>query len=140
VTTRSAIKGCGTNNWGKIAHQFTAQIADNLSGVAALKALNTKFTTTDEVASIAHAIVFMDVVKSYFEYRVTTLCGIPTVELTGTKEDWQKLRKGLALLDDLDLSPWRAQLDRIFVHFEPSRAPSTTAEDMVPLRAVSADS
>lgn len=111
-------KGCGTNNWGKIAHQFTAQIAENLSGVAAIKALNTKFTTTDEVASIAHAIVFMDVVKSYFEYRVTTACGIPTVELTGTKEDWQKLRKGLALLDDLDLSPWRAQLDRILLHFE----------------------
>ena len=79
-------KGCGTNNWGNIAHQFTAQMAENLSGVAALKALNTKFTTTDEVASIAHAIVFMDVVKSYFAYTLRSLCGIPTVELRAPKK------------------------------------------------------
>lgn len=93
-------------------------IGAKLNGVAAIKALNTQFSTTDEMARVAHASVFMDVVKSYFEYRVRTLCDIPSIELVGTKDDWQRLRRSLALLDDLELGVWRIQLDGILAHCE----------------------
>jgi hypothetical protein len=118
VRDDSLVRGSPNNDWGRIACTFTELIGAKLSGVAAIKALNTRFSTTDEMARVAHAIVFMDVVKSYFEYRVMTMCGIPTIELTGTKDDWQRLRKALALLDDLDLAVWRKQLDTILAHFE----------------------
>jgi len=111
-------RGNPKNNWGSIACQITDQISAKLSGKSALQALNMRFTTTDDTARVAHAIVFMDVVKSYFEYRVYTFCGIPSIELTGTKQDWSSLRAALTLLDELDLSPWRAKLDAILAHFE----------------------
>lgn len=118
IVDNSLRKGNPANDWGHLACRFTDQIATRLSGKAALQALNTRFTTTDEVARVAHAITFMDVVKSYFEYRVYTVCGIPSIELTGTKEDWSQLRSSLALLDELELTPWRTQLDKILTHFE----------------------
>lgn len=111
-------RGNPNNDWGSIACQITDQISAKLSGKSALQALNMRFTTTDDIARVAHAIVFMDVVKSYFGYRVRTGCGIPSIELTGTKQDWSSLRAALTLLDELDLSPWRAKLDAILAHFE----------------------
>jgi hypothetical protein len=118
VRDDSLRRGAPDNNWGATACKFPPLIAEYLSGKAALQALETRFSTTDATAEVAHAMVFMDVVKSYFEYRVSTLCGIPTVELTGTKEDWQKLKSALGLLDELELAPWRVQLDSILAHFE----------------------
>jgi len=47
-----------------------------------------RFISTDDKARVEHAIVFTDVVKSCFEFRCRTLCGIPSIELTGTIEDW----------------------------------------------------
>jgi hypothetical protein len=111
-------RGSRDNNWGRVVNGFADQIADSLSGKAALTALQTRFTTTDEVARVAHAVVFMDTVKSYFDYTVMTMCGIPSIELAGTREDWQKLQSALTLLDDLDLAEWRSQLDFILTHFE----------------------
>jgi hypothetical protein len=34
----------------------------------------------------------MDVLQNYFEYRVSTLCGFPSITLEGQLEDWQKIR------------------------------------------------
>ncbi|KAG0561664.1 hypothetical protein KC19_9G082200 [Ceratodon purpureus] len=118
VRDDSLRRGAPDNDWGRPTCQFPPLIAENLSGKAALQALNTQFSTTDDMARVAHAMVFMDVVKSYFEYRICTMCGIPSIELTGTKEDWQHLRSALGLLDELDLTPWRTQLDSILTHFE----------------------
>lgn len=91
VRDDSLRKGAPSDDWGNLACRFTDLIAGSLSGKSALQALNTRFTTTDTIARVAHAIVFMDVVKSYFEYRVCTLCGIPSIELTGTKADWAQM-------------------------------------------------
>nr|PNR42031.1 hypothetical protein PHYPA_016860 [Physcomitrium patens] len=111
-------RGALDNDWGGVVAEFADKIAEKLSGSAALTALHTRFTTIDEIARVAHAIVFMDAVKGYFEFKMSTRCGIPSIELTGTKEDWQKLRAALVLLDDLDLSDWRAQLNTVLLNFE----------------------
>lgn len=111
-------RGAPNNDWGRLACKFTELIGEKLTGKSALQAMNTEFSTTDATARVAHAITFMDVVKSYFEYRMYTMCGIPSIEVTGTKEDWSLMRAALALLDELELGSWRSQLDGVLAHFE----------------------
>lgn len=46
------------------------------------------FIIIDIIVCVVYVIVFMDVVKSYFEYRVCIFCGILLIEFMGMKVDW----------------------------------------------------
>lgn len=50
-----------------------------------------KFTTSTDETDVALLVAFMDSMSKYFEYRVDTLCHIPTYRLGGTQDDWQRL-------------------------------------------------
>eukprot|EP00727_Mastigamoeba_balamuthi_P000553 m51a1_g10495 hypothetical protein (400) ;mRNA; r:80178-81377 len=48
------------------------------------------FSTSDRATLTATSIVLIDALKSYFHYMMTS-CGLPAVELHGTREDWASL-------------------------------------------------
>jgi hypothetical protein len=50
-------------------------------------------STATPASRIACAITLMDAAKSYFHYRSGFICGIPSITLRGTLEDWQVLRE-----------------------------------------------
>ena len=72
----------------------------------------TEFTTTTDVERIAAAIVMMDAFQPYFDYVFTCICGIPSVTLEGTTEDWSLLATKVRQLhdSDLDLAWWTKHL------------------------------
>jgi hypothetical protein len=60
----------------------------------------------------------MDVVKHYFNYTIITFCGIPWIEITGTKEDWVHLKQSISpLLIALNLHDWNNDLQMILDKF-----------------------
>ncbi|MER7753615.1 DUF4419 domain-containing protein [Kitasatospora sp. NPDC097643] len=67
-------------------------------------------TTPDDVSTVLVAL--MDVVSPYYDFRWTTLCGIPRIRLEGTAQDWALLAErvgGLAGRFEA-LAPWFAEL------------------------------
>jgi hypothetical protein len=54
--------------------------------------------------------VLMNTFQRYFDYRELTICGIPTVTLTGTPDDWQRIRERIEVLAEYDLEWWVARL------------------------------
>ena len=50
---------------------------------------------------IASRIVLMKSVEEYFEYRQFLLCGIPSIEMKGTLEDWQRLKMKIGELREV---------------------------------------
>mmetsp|Transcript_6030 Transcript_6030/g.5375 ORF Transcript_6030/g.5375 Transcript_6030/m.5375 type:complete len:107 (+) Transcript_6030:569-889(+) len=44
----------------------------------------------------------MDCMKGYFKYEVWTRCGIPKITLKGSQEDWEKLKKKVQSLKELN--------------------------------------
>jgi hypothetical protein len=81
--------------------------------------LNTKFSTTTDVERIAGAIVVMDAFQPYFDYVFYIICGIPSITLEGTTEDWKLLASKVQLLNDsdLDLGWWTKELLPLCDHF-----------------------
>jgi len=77
------------------------------------------FSTTTPLSKACSEIVLMDSMKSYFVYDLTTLCGIPGVYLTGTKQDWLKIISKAKKLGELDetLLKWTVQLEKILNYF-----------------------
>ena len=119
VRDDSLVPGSWDNKWEHSIAALGKQILEDMSGTSAKSAIGARFTTTTLAEATAHTAVFMDVVKSYYEYTVFTMCGIPWVELTGTKSDWSLLGHAIkGLLHDLGLAVWNAELQAILAHFE----------------------
>ena len=57
-----------------------------------------KFSTTGTLEQVVHELGLMDAMKSYFDFKCQTDCGISKVKLMGTLKDWQLLLKHVQLL------------------------------------------
>ena len=115
---RNDLKIGDTNNkWQEITKEFIKKIIDNCNNDALNKAINLRFSTTTPIQDAVHDMTFMDVVKSYFKYKVTTRCGIPYIDIDGTVEDWINIRESLDILDDLNLTSWKEKLQNVINHF-----------------------
>ena len=81
----------GNADWKAIVDGFHEQIKSNTKGdIADIMAQD--FSTTGENEHIVSEIVLMESVKSYFNYIVMYMsCGIPSITLTGTPDDWRFL-------------------------------------------------
>ena len=72
-----------------------------------------KFSTTEESDILVRGLAGLHAAKEYYEYGITLCCGLPSVELLGTQEDWSMLMnviKEMPTLDDDFLTRWKSQL------------------------------
>lgn len=58
------------------------------------------FSTTTDCDRVVGSILFMGAMEKFFSYKMTVLCGLPSVTLLGRVEDWENI---LNRLDKLDL-------------------------------------
>lgn len=110
------IKGTPENPWTEVFSEFSAQIRQHIGGVTHDLLVPT-FSTTGLVEKAAAEVVLMDAMQSYFEYLVMTRCGIPSIRLEGTVEDWQSLRQKTLELAQFDLGWWIESLEPILDQF-----------------------
>ena len=107
----------GNPDWEKIIGDFSDSIQKYTKGDIA-KTIAADFTTTTPVTRIASEITLMESVKSYFEYVVMYLaCGIPSVTLQGTPEDWQLVLDKAKRLKPYGLTEWIEELEPILTEF-----------------------
>ncbi len=107
----------GDPNWEGIFAGFETQIAESSKGGIA-QTITADFTTSGPTERIASQITLMDVMKEYFEYIVIGVsCGIPSITLQGTPEDWQKVHDKAMALEAYDMRWWTRDLDPILTEF-----------------------
>jgi hypothetical protein len=85
------IYGDPRDGWDSIIEEFKKQIKEHV-GYANVENWVQKFSTTTYITETVMNLSLMDGYKSFFNYEVTTMCGIRQVKLLGTLEDWEKLR------------------------------------------------
>merc|ERR1719282_1082892 len=57
-----------------------------------------EFSRSTQIEHVATSITVMDVLQSYFSYRMCTMCGYPRIMMEGTLDDWRRLRVGAKAL------------------------------------------
>ncbi|KAJ9066184.1 hypothetical protein DSO57_1011959 [Entomophthora muscae] len=83
------------NDWQGVFPDFKDAIGAKVSkDVHTL--LASDFSTSTPLSIAITSLSIMDIFKSFFEYSVTTMCGIPEIALLGTKEDWESVRSRTA--------------------------------------------
>ncbi len=103
------------NPWPEVFEEFNDQLAENTGGLNEL--VQADFSTTGPVERAVSNLMAMETFKSYFEYIMYAGCGTPSITLTGTTDDWQKLRSRAGRFADYGLEPWIAALDPILAEF-----------------------
>ena len=107
----------GKADWGKLLNDFSKQIELHTKGEVA-KTIAADFSTTTPVERIASQITLMESMKSYFDYLAVRLgCGIPSVTLQGTPDDWRAVLSKTQKLGQYGLSEWTQSLEPILNEF-----------------------
>ena len=104
-------------DWESLIGRFTAGI-DKYTNNGLATTLVADFSTTGTDERIASEVTLMDVVKPYFEYlAVYAVCGIPSITLTGTPDDWHKVLEKTRALEAFGLGWWATELEPILQEF-----------------------
>ncbi len=108
-------KGSPENAWPEVFAQFASAIASHVGPACEL--FRAEFSTTGPVERAALDVVWLDAMQSYFQMKLRTRCGIPTITLEGTTDDWQLILDRVETFHDLQLEWWLDALRPILAQF-----------------------
>ncbi len=104
-------------DWPTMIGDFASQIDQFTKGDIA-NIITADFSTTGPVERVASQVTLMESMKSYFDYiAVTIICGIPSITINGTPEDWQRVLEKTQMLGQYGLSEWTKDLEPILKEF-----------------------
>src|SRR5262249_7211756 len=103
------VMGSPENPWPDAFRSWTDQIRDHV-GAETHDTLICDFSTSGPVEITASRIVMMGILQRYFKYVMIGICGIHSVTLTGTSDDWLRLTEKAARLEKFDVGWWLAHL------------------------------
>jgi Domain of unknown function (DUF4419) len=96
-------------DWARVINKWAEDIGDFIPRELHQSML-CDFTTTTPAARIASQVVMMDAFQRFFDYRVYCICGIPSITLAGTVEDWRRILSRVEHLGQYDLRWWTDRL------------------------------
>ena len=113
------VLGSQANPWHEVIDDFAAKIDKNTNNNVT-DIFQANFSTTTKDSRVVSQIVLMDAMQKYFDYKFSTMCGIPEIRVAGTKQDWEnvksKTNEVLKLIPDLKV--WiDGSLNTILDHF-----------------------
>ncbi len=118
VVVHADLDGDEKQDWSDAIKALHDQVVGLVHDNRMKSLATTKFSTSTPDDIVTHGLVFMDAVKAYVYYEMDTLCGIPEIKVTGTKQDWETLKgKVDYILKELELEWWNEQLQLILEQF-----------------------
>lgn len=91
--------------WEDYFERIEGELAQEL-GPGIVSLCTRPFSTTTSLERAVMRIVMMVSFRAYFDYFAVGICGIPSITLTGTVEDWLDIRRRVDVLGEYDLGWW----------------------------------
>lgn len=110
------IKGNSNNNWGQLIPSFSDSIK-HFVYPAWYNSYAQSFSTTDSIDQFSFQVALLNSVDHYFDFYAETECGIPSITLTGTTEDWRKIENKVDEFKQFGLADWVTELKPILHQF-----------------------
>ena len=96
--------------WDGIMKEFVEKIGKNV-GQETIDNLECNFSTTSPAALVTSQVSIMSAMKQYFTYKVLMAgCGISSITLEGSLQDWEKIKSKLEFLSTKALKWWTKHL------------------------------
>lgn len=109
----------GQADFGDLAVQVSGQIDQNIKDKSLVSWVLPNFSTTTANDTVICSAIIMSTLKEYFRYVMMLGCGIPSITLEGTKEDWQSILTRIDKLPSFGTEPaeWARMLRVILLRF-----------------------
>ncbi|MEV4131788.1 DUF4419 domain-containing protein [Dactylosporangium sp. NPDC049742] len=101
-------------SWAALTDQFAGLLAKEIEDAELFEC---DFSTSTPVERTAGRVVLLDAYSPYFALWLVAVCGIPSVTLTGTVEDWRRIRGRVDALPRFGLDTWCRSLAPILDEF-----------------------
>lgn len=109
------VKGSPDNDWPGVFTEFSQAIRKHIGDSHDL--IVGDFSTTGPVERAAFEVVLLDSMQAYFDYEICTVCGIPSITLEGTPDDWRSIVSRLERFRDFGLDWWVTPLLPVLEQF-----------------------
>ncbi len=109
------VKGSPENPWPEVFQEFSAAIQSHIGDAHRL--IVADFSTTGPVERAASEIALMDAMQAYFTFELHTICGIPSITLEGTPDDWRSIAKRAREFRRFGLDWWIDALEPLLNQF-----------------------
>lgn len=105
--------------WYLVLERFQYEIQDRVKTDWLLEWIRPNFSTTTDSDRMTANVLMMGLMKQYFDYEGGIICGLPSVTLLGTQEDWQALYDKLEYLAEFGDEPaaYQRRLEPILSRF-----------------------
>lgn len=101
-------------SWQDLVGSFQKLLAAEISDADLFEC---DFSTSTEVDRLAGRVVLLDAYSPYFSLWLVCICGIPSITLTGTVQDWRKIRDRVDAIARFGLQTWCRSLAPIADQF-----------------------
>lgn len=105
-----------SQDWAAVIQQWSLGIQEHIPAEFG-ELMLCNFTTTTPTIRTASQVVMMDVFQQYFDCAVMCICGIPTITVRGSVEDWVAIRKRVDVMAGYHLEWWTDRLKPIYDGF-----------------------
>ncbi|MCJ1461041.1 hypothetical protein MMC28_011423 [Mycoblastus sanguinarius] len=108
-----------TYDWSEFPLEISKMIEKKVTDPELRNWIIPTFSTTTETDKVICSIMMMSTLQSYFSYKCTLACGIPSVTLLGEKSDWENIStriKKLTTFGD-EVSEWHNLLHPVITRF-----------------------
>lgn len=89
--------GSKDNDWVPAIMKFSGLLEENVPSEI-MEVMRPGLSTSNFESDATHLISFMDAASKYYQYSMSTMCGIPFFRVDGTAKDWQTI---MASVDQL---------------------------------------
>jgi len=96
-------------HWIHVIEQWGSAIKRHV-GVNLYDLMICDFSTTTPTVRTASQVVMMDAFQQYFDYHLICICGIPSITLQGSVDDWIRIRERVDLMEGYHLEWWTDRL------------------------------
>jgi hypothetical protein len=101
-------------SWAYTTESFAKLLAAEAEGADLFEC---DFSTSTHVERMVGRVVLLDVYSPYFSLWLECICGIPSVTLTGTVDDWRRVRTRVDAIAGFGLQTWCRSLAPIADEF-----------------------
>lgn len=105
----------GSFNIDYFCNQFKLLMQENIKNPEFITNFCTNYTSTTQLQSTVSNMFLMNTMKEYFSFEMILGCGIPSVVMEGTQEDWIQLNKVYEYFKDFLKD---TELKVFFPHFD----------------------
>ena len=108
----SAFELATTQDWNEVIQQWSTGIQPHVPAEL-YQVMLCDFSTTTPIIRTASQVVMLDAFHQYFDYALSFICGIPTITVKGTMQDWLSIRARVDVMAGYHLEWWTDRLKPI---------------------------